>query len=113
MLPLIPCDDAEKLDEKDEDIVQNCSDNGSDQDSKSASTLKEAPLLASEPGVRHLERVNRAPKRYDPILGESDVQVCHNIVSKVQEKKSCLEYDDMFVAHVIPSDEKTAMCSTL
>ena len=94
MPPLIPRDDADDSNDEDEDVVQNCSNDGSNQDSRSASTHGDAPLLVSEPGVRCSERANRAPERYDLSSGESYVQVCHNIVSQVSEKKRCLEYDE-------------------
>ena len=80
MPPIIPHDDAEKSDDKDDDMVQNCNDDGSDgsdQDNRSASTLDYTPSLVSELGVRRSERANRVPERYDPSSGESYIQVCH------------------------------------
>ena len=69
MPPLIPRDDADDSDDEDEDVVQNFSNDGSNQDSRSASTLSDAPLLVSDTGVMCLERANRAPERYDPSSG--------------------------------------------
>ena len=107
MPPLIPLDDADDSDDSDDedkDMMQNCSDDGSNQDSRSASTLGDATFLVPEPGVRRSEQANREPQRYDPSSGESYVKVFQNIVSQVQEEKTCLEYEESktkFVAHII------------
>ena len=72
MPDLIPRDDGdESSDDEEEDGLENCGNDESDQDSRSASTLGDAPSLVSEPEIRQSGRTNRAPERYNPTSGES------------------------------------------
>ena len=106
MPDLIPRDDGDESsdDEEEDGLEENCGNDESDQDSRSASTLGDAPSLVSEPGIRQSGRTNRTPARYNPSSGESYIQSCHNIVAQVKGKERCLEYNDsetQFVAHVL------------
>ena len=105
MPEIIPCgNDDESDDEEEGGLEQNCDNNGSNQDSRSDSTLGDAPSLMSEPPLQQPDQTNRAPARYNPSSGESYVQACHNLVEQVQEKERSLVYDESekkIVAHML------------